>query len=421
MRLLRYLKRTTTPALASLTALTVTGAAIAAPLNVGDSGSVGNRFEYNFNSALIAAGGQVVGYSFTAFEDATIDSISHRILVGGMQPGGEDILVQLHADNAGQPGTVLGSRTYAGSSSLVVEDNPLSNSVNLTAGQTYYVTVQTATPGGTAAPRLYGHSEQNAARPFDMREDPSLRMFRSTTPAATPAFVARNPYFYVTNGAAAVSGVGMPVSSTTANATSRSRSNGDVLFGQRFQITEAELGSGLFFEAESITLGLDVSGTPASEFFVRIRADDGTILASGSVDTSTASMNTGGTRPFGNDPTTIIFDNSVLLEQGIDYLITTDFNGAVSPGPGGASDGIEISYTVSGEGVSPLDEASNYLGLNGTMIRSNSTNDFMSGIVALDEFDLNFSLNGTVVPEPASVALLGVGLMMIASRGSRRD
>ncbi len=394
--------------LAILAVLGLTVASSAAPLGMGDSGAVGNRFGWDAATlrSVDLTALSATGYSFTAFENVAIDSVFQRLTNLGSDT--ESLKVQLHADNgSGLPGSVLASTTVNFSGTKTVQAS-FGSSVNLSAGNVYHVTIANDDVGSDVPFRMFHSRFNQSVRPSDHRDDAAMGVLQANA-AGDFSVVARDPYFFATNGGNPVNGIGQSISLRSANNNIRSFSSSSQLEGQLFSITEHEITTGTSFEVDSISLGLTTFGSPAQDFFVRLRSTDGTILASGSVDTTT--LPTSGS-PFDSSPTIINFDSSVVLAQGTDYLITTDFNGVTT----GGTDFVRIQSTLSGFSADPGEEEGGYLGVEGYVVRPGTDWSDASGF-GRNEFDLVFALNGMVVPEPASLGLIGIcGLLMARSR-----
>ncbi len=374
-------------------------------LKVGDSGAVGNIYNWNFNALTDVAPGAQVGYSFTAFEDVTIDAIKHRIELRDAGVG-EQVTVAIHADSAGTPGAVLASRTYAPSSTATIETNPLSNAVNLTAGSVYHVTLTNATVNGTGTIRMFHNGPDHPVRTYDNRLDPAGSVIVNTG----GGWVSQNhdPYFSLSNGGVGVAGPGAPITTQLLNSTFTSDSRfGQNLLGQTFTISDGEIPVGTQFEVSSIDLTLRPTGAPPPTLFVRLRSvDEQTILATAQIDTATLAN--------AANEVTLTFDTTALLDQGTQYLITTDYNGVDT---GSTPGGVFIRGQIINGGVEGA--RSNYGGVDlGAAVRS-TDNWATVGTFGNNTFDLEFGLNGVVVPEPGSVGLIGLGLLlMISRRGS---
>jgi hypothetical protein len=156
------------------------------------------------------------------------------------------------------------------------------------------------------------------------------------------------------------------------------------MLGQTFTITRGEIPTGAALEADSVTLELQRFKQPPPTMRVELRSTDATtVLATATLATPDI--------PKKAAPVTLEFDEPAALQQGEQYLLTTDFGGETAT----AADAVAIGHTTSQWGDRPLDDAANYGGLANTVVRSQD--GWMTIAGSRTRFDLTFTLRGRVV------------------------
>jgi hypothetical protein len=162
----------------------------------------------------------------------------------------------------------------------------------------------------------------------------------------------------------------------------------------------------LWVAVKDVNLSAITVGSPTADLTVRFRTTNGTILATTTLPLAAA---TGTVQ-------TLRLDQQIELQQGVPYLLTTEFSGSSTlsqyyrfpaltsegPPPFGAANwgGTNISFPV-------------LSGLSGNW------STYSPNAARLDS-DLSFSFQGIVVPEPSGVTLLGLaGLLFWNRRDSR--
>lgn len=393
----------------------------------GDSGIMGN-FVHNrghngltgFSTAVPDV--QAISQSFTAFEDVSFNQVSQRLGLGtDAAAAGEILTVQIVEDNGGQPtGAVLGTTTLENVGSINLYTAQFSSQVNLTAGKTYHIVTKgdnsgdsynTPTNQGGGFLSLYGMPNSDY-RPYDGAYDASARHMTNAGSGWNAG--TYDPYFILADSTSpaptGLQGPSWDVYQTIANTFTQ-----DTAYGQTFRISNNVAPEGSQITTDNVSLYITHYNS-AKDVIVEIRRVDDlqndvtTVLGTGTL-ASKAEFDTPGN---GAGWYEAQLDTTVTLDEGELYLITTAFKDYES------GDANVVFLTNFGQ----VDPSGNTLGGFGGTDQNrvaSTTGQNWSGFSPILDRDMVFSFNGTVIPEPATFVLLGLGCVLMAVRWRSED
>lgn len=353
---------------------------------------------------------QAISQSFTAFEDASFDQVSQRLALGAAAvTAGEMLTVQIIEDNAGQPtGTVLGTTTIAGGAANLYTAQ-FSSAINLTAGKTYHIVTKGDATGNTYTGgflTVYGMANSNY-RTYDSAYDANAQHLTNAGSGWSPGIY--DPYFILADsslsGTTGLQGPSWDVYQTIANSFTQ-----DTAFGQTFRISDRVVPDGSQVTTNNLSLYI-TNYNSTKDVIVEIRRVDDlandvtTVLGTGTLATR-AEFDAAGN---GAGWYEALLDSTVTLEEGELYLITTAFNNYED------GDASVVFLTNFGQKDPSGATVGGFGGTDQTRVGTSGDQDWTSFSPTLDR-DMVFSINGTVIPEPASLALLGLGCVLMAAR-----
>lgn len=416
----------------ALLTTTTTDHVSASLLNVGDSGTFGhwNDWDAQASAQGLDSTDDFHSSRFTALENVTVDAVWNVFRLVNLP--GNIARVSLYADDGnGLPNTSLpafatGTTTLATGSGFTPNRTAFDNSANLVAGNVYHLVTEIDNfVTGEGVIGLARSTQAQPNRPFDRAPDPNFNSLSlSNSSDWTNASVApENPAFAFENNGVAVAGPGNPFEGQRSNRFNARGGTGQSN-GQLFTITDQIIPAGTAFEVDSVTVNITNDGS-ANDLLVELRelgpnpTTPGTVLA---------------TATFADDAIGVVtsaFDTSVVLDEGVSYLLTlrvdstnsgdrfrfmgqVAFDGGALPdgspllGPattGGDANSAALDYPILSTAVDP------------------GTGEWTTYVPApaREASELHFRLNGTVVPEPGSVLLMGLAGLALLSAVLSRD
>ena len=264
-----------------------------------------------------------VSMRFQAYQSATIDQLSLRLVSW--------LAAEARYGIQGEDGTGKPDGTWIATGTAVptgLAKYDLATDAVLTKDTTYHVVVykEPGTSGGIC--KVYYSSDPGPhRRPIDMRIDDTFNVLvynqwtsawevkvKGPTGSGDPD-KEYNPLFGAWND-----GVGVPIGGNTyefvTNPGVYTRGNA-YSGGTTFTLTDQEVATNNPVQLSEIKMKIMTAGSPTENLLIKIRRDDGTVLAT-AVCTPAEADNT--VRSFA-------LDSPILVQQGTKYAITTEFAG----------------------------------------------------------------------------------------------
>ena len=324
-----------------------------------------------------------------------------------------DAAWQFYADVAGSPTARIGIQgddgtgnptgTFLGAPSAAFAPNGIQSqsfaAVNLVAGQVYHLVTEPV----AVAPGEQFDVRSSAGfvphRPFDRATD---AMFKTVINPDNSGWSAANsnPWFALSNGGSVVEGPGQTYH--FASPYPLTQGDGGAAGGQRFRITDKEIPDGQSIKVTSVNFAATTINVtdPSHTLLLRFRdaANPSTVLGTAVMTPAQAS---GTFQDFA-------LDQPVILEEGVAYLFTTEFGVAGTTADQYYSPYMyQATFGETGWGGATF----------GVMVSSAGGNNWSTFAASFTQFDLAFSFQGLVLPEPGSAVVIA---MLVGSMLARR-